>query len=227
MSPIIKSALAGERARPVFNRETAFRPPPTEPEIDPALARACAEISHLSSLLGERETEIEALKQAVEEARRQGEAHGRAIGLAEGSQQAEQALAALTDGIGRACEAVSHDTKSLEQLALLVAQAALERVLGPDADQRTLVAEIIARQIELLGAQAILLVEISGKDFAHSDLLELKARISERVEIRATDDIARAGCRIKLRLGSLEVGPRQQWSALSAELSKIAASVSP
>jgi flagellar biosynthesis/type III secretory pathway protein FliH len=225
MSGIIKSALAAERVRAVLNGEAAARPP-AELEIDPDLADAQAEIACLSGLLRARDVEIEELKQAVDDARRSGEALGRTAGLAEGSQYAEQAIDALTEGVSRACDELGGDIESLERLALLVAQAALEQVLGPDADQKRLVAQIIARQVELLGAEAILMVEVPSKDFAHSDLAGLRAPTGG-IEIKASDDIVKGGCRIKLRLGSLEVGPQQQWSALRAELSEMAASVSP
>jgi type III secretion protein L len=225
MSGIIKSERASERVRAFLDSEMTPVQIRAEPDVDPALASAHAEIAQLRDLLQERETELEDLRQALDKARRDGEAQGRKAGFTEGSRYAEQAIAALSDGVNRACEKLADDVEGLERLALAVAEAALERVLGVGVDQRALIGEIVARQIEHLGAQAILFVEVSGQDFALRDLQQLKERHSS-IEFRASDELARGGCRIKLRLGVQEVGPNQQWTALKTELSEMAAGVS-
>jgi type III secretion protein L len=232
MSGIIKSERADERVRAFLNRAPSA-PLPIKPQIDPELAHARTELAYLSELLRERDAQIVDLKEAivdlkgtVEQVRREGEAEGRRAGFAEGSQHAAQAIAALTKGVDQALEALASDVENLERLALCVAEAALDRVLGPDADQKALVAQIVARQIELLGGEAVLLIEVSGGDFTAADLAQIRGR-HPSIEFRAYDELARGGCRIKLRLGSLEVGPNQQWAALKNELSKIAASASP
>jgi flagellar biosynthesis/type III secretory pathway protein FliH len=226
MSGIIRSERAGERVRAVLKAAPPPLQVPIDPEIDPELAHARAELAQLSDLLRDRQAEIDNLKQAIEEAWHDGEAQGRKAGFLEGSQYAEKAIAALTKGVSQACESLASDVENLERLALLVAEEALQRVLGPEADQKTLIAQIVVRQIEQLGAQAVLIVEVSGEDFAPPHLVEMRER-HPSIEFRTADEVARGGCRMKLRLGSLEVGPHQQWGAIKAELSKMAASTVP
>jgi flagellar biosynthesis/type III secretory pathway protein FliH len=162
---------------------------------------------------------MEQLEAAVREARRQGEEDGFHSGLEQARSQADAAAAILEEGVNRAAKDLNDALAGLERLAPLLALIAVERVLGEGANQKDLVGQIVDQQLRTLDQQAILRITVSAHDFKPHDLDHLKKRFGNRpVETRLEPALESGGCRLTLRLGELEIGPRQQWAQVAQTL---------
>lgn len=188
------------------------------------LAAAQAHVDELAAAVERGQSEIERLRQDIGRAYREGEAEGRRAGSRDADQRIEERILALEAGIAAAQARFNADLAGLERLAALVASAALSRVLGDPGAQADLVRRIVTRQVEGLRALGRLQIEVSAQDFSESAQisdLSLKLR-RDGLEIRACKDLPSGGCRIRLALGTLDVGVDQQWSRLKETLEELA-----
>ncbi|MFI4973096.1 MAG: hypothetical protein ACHP84_00995 [Caulobacterales bacterium] len=205
------------------------RRPPTlaaQDQVVPVeLAALRREVESLSGRLSERTSEIERLRQDVSRAYREGEAEGRKAGLRELDKRRAEQLERLDAGIERAIDRFAQELASLERLAALVALEGLEKILGDPARYAELLAQVIRRQVDDLDANRILRIEVSSEDFDDpAQVHALATNIGRRgLDVQTTDDLGSGDCRIKLALGSLEVGIAHQWSRLKPSLAALAA----
>lgn len=190
------------------------------PMLSPSDARIAAlteEVAILrESLRLEKERSREKAEAALEEGRR------RAVEAWERDEAAALELleARVTDAASRMAEAFDR----AEQAGLALAQAALERVLGPDADRGGLIEEIVRHQMRRLRAEQVLAVHVSDAEFADGEGLSgLRTLLSARQADLVEDPSLQPGeCRIRLRLGEMEVGPDVQWNALACLFAELA-----
>lgn len=224
---VIKSGdlAASVSVRPLA---AARQTPPSrraEPFVDPELLALRREVESLSGELEARDSLIAGHGAELDKARREGEADGRKAGLKEADDGRAQSAAALRQGLELALQRYGEEIAALERLAPLLALAGLEKILGEDAGRAELLAAAIRRQIETLGGQALVRIEVSPVDFPDSETLRVLATAAGRpaVEVTASEALDAGGCRIKLRLGALEVGVGQQWDSLRAALEEMAA----
>lgn len=190
---------------------------PTSPAIDPAILDLRRQVETMTQELSSRDAGLAKLRSEVVDARREGMALGRKAGVEEGQACAQEALSRLQEGLATAMEHLTQDMASMEQLAAALAKEGLAKILGDSASHATLVTQIIRTQVAQLEAQAILRVEVSLDDFPDPEALTGLA-LPTGTQVEALPELAPGDCRIKLRLGVLEVGPSQQWSRLSAIL---------
>jgi flagellar biosynthesis/type III secretory pathway protein FliH len=200
------------------------------PRLDPATIAQAAWEGERTTLLGDlamltervqvRDGEIARLEAEVAAARREGEALGHAEGLKAGAEVGVQALARLGEGIDQASRQLAEALSALDRLAVAVARNGLAKVLGDPELHAQLLGAALRHQLANLQAQAVLVVEVSRRDFADPDALAALARAADRpgLELQASSDLDPGECRINLRLGALEVGVGQQWGRLRAEL---------
>ncbi|HMC91812.1 MAG TPA: hypothetical protein VKI45_05065 [Allosphingosinicella sp.] len=185
-----------------------------------------AELAEAHAALAARGAEIDRLEKAGKAAVAAAEARGHARGAAEADAGTEAALAALGKGLGAARDALARDLTGLERLAPLLAIEALDRIFGPDAPQREAVAQTLDRHLRTLDRQAVLCAYVSRGDFPEDEALAaLGASVGVRVE--ALPELDRGACRLRLRLGALEVGPAQQWARLRDTLAAAAEAPRP
>lgn len=226
MNGIIKfSDPLAASARPL----AAMRTPPTpevapEPLVDPEVAALRIELAAMGQQLKQRETEIEQLKRDVDAAFIDGEAEGREAGRLEADDGAQARLAALEAGLGRAAAEFAERMSGLEQLAVLLAHESLGKILDDRGAYADLLTRTIRAQLDRLERQAVICVETPRADFPDPEALEALAAAVARpgLDIRASDELAAGDCRIRLRLGTLEIGVAQQWSRLGAALRALA-----
>ena len=186
-----------------------------------ALARR---VEDLSLKLDQQTLEIERLRAERDRAFEAGKSEGREAGVKEGDTLRADALAGLTAGIQQAVDLHGREMASLERLALLVAHEGLEKLLRDPADRKVLLGEIIGKQVSILDAKAVLSIEVSVQDFPRpQDLVDLGAAVSRpSVNLFAGNDLKSGDCRIRLVLGTLEIGLDQQWGRLGAILRDLA-----
>lgn len=224
MTRLIKSqdAPARVRAVPPTPPEESRRPPAQVVDVEVVALRR--EVEALSRALHDREVELEHLRGDVDRAYDAGESAGRRAGLSEAVDRKAESLARLEQGVVRACQAFERDLAQVETLAALLAREAISMIFG-QTDRAGLVADIVRKQIADLEGHSILGITVSAADFADpADLAPVQDAIGNRqLDLNVADDLPAGDCRIKLRLGGLEVGVGQQWSRISTVLTQLAA----
>lgn len=222
MSGLIKKAQTA--AAPVRALTAAARPAPAPSREQRLIAELQGELEQLRETLQARETEIASHAKAIGDAFLAGEAAGREAGRAEAQARHDQALAALERGVGDAVTDFGRDLEALERLAGLLALEGMAKVLGGEHGHAELVRATLAHHLAGLSAAAVVRAEVSPADFPDQAALEtLAAGVGfPRLQILADTDLAPGDCRIKLRLGALEVGIGQQWAGLQALLADTA-----
>jgi len=235
MGVIKADQLKARRARaPEIRVPVLTAPPPAATPVDPERAQLERRLEALTEeatrLRDEKivlETAIEVAEAEAERLVREGEAEavaaearGRDAGFAEGQEAKAEALARLEAAADRALDQFRTDLRGMETLAVALSKAALAKVFGDDRDMAYRVARLVRRQIEALDRDAVLRIEVAAGDFADAaalDALALDAGL-DGIEIKAVDELDAGDCRIRLRLGELDVGLSQQWGRLSALL---------
>ena len=174
-----------------------------------ALRRTC---DTLVSEVREKDAEIEQLRGEVTRAFHDGEAQGRRLGLMEADERRRDYLSQLELGVRQAILHFGAQLSSLDRLAAAISRHILAKILG-DADSRIeLLAAAVRHQLDQLEAQSVICILVSEAEFpANEELQQLLAAIGARgVELHATNELKSGECRIKLRLGAIDVGIEQQ-----------------
>lgn len=227
MSSIIKvtDIAAIKAVRPLSVAQTlSTRPLVKKEPVNPEAEGLRRQLDGLNRALGERDAEIEKLKQGQADAYQEGHDAGRQAGLKEARDNSADRLTALKKGVERALRSVEEEVRSLERLSPLLAAACIDEMLGSQNDYRDLVTAAIRRQLEQLNGDTVLKIIVSNEDFGDETQLEaLNDDIRfKSAMLEASAELAAGECRIKLVLGALEVGVRQQWSQLRNALEAMA-----
>lgn len=215
MTALIKAVAIGARLLdPAFAtaRSEGVTDPGAWPEADPR----DEEIERLSQVLRERDETIALHEKALREAREQGKQEGRAACEAEYVADRNAALAKLEAGIVAAQEALRDALGQSGALALLVGRQALEKLVHATEERQRLVADLIDRQLSRIADASELVIEVSRTDFPDTrEVEQLAARLEIGSEqIKSSLGLDEGQCRMHWRLGTFEVGPRQQWGAI-------------
>ncbi len=193
---------------------------PAAPAIDPELLRLREDQAQAQLRLEQQEAEIADLHKQIDAAFRKGEAQGREAGIRDAADQSAKLLARVEGGVERAMAMYTQVLSGLERLAPALARQGLAQLLG-DADSRAdLVTAIVLKQIKTIEAQSVLHIEVSAADFGDEAALSglSEALGAHAVKVQAYSALKSGDCRIKLKLGALEVGLDQQWGRLNAML---------
>lgn len=203
MSGVIKSGDPGGEVRVL------------ELDAEPDVATPSDEARHIADLeerLAEAGALIEALRDDLARANSAAQgawAEGRAAGMVEGRKAAEDRSAALLRRLDQSLEAAGEDFRrhlaTFEQAAAGLAGLALGRVVGDPAGRRSLVVETVQRASAELFAGSVVAVEVSAADFP--DVLSLEPLRSEiGREVVVLDALESGACRLRLRLGEIDLG---------------------
>jgi len=216
MSTLIRSsdATGGAKVRALDPGQMRRREPP----VDPELAALRIEVEQLREKLAAQHAAIAKHGDELKQSYDKGEAAGRTAGLKEADDGRAALFAQIAGAAERALKQFSEELASLERLAPLLAIEGIERMLETSPGRAQFVREIIGRQIEDLQSQAVICIEVARTDFPDgADLPQLP-----QTRVRAIEDLKSGECRIRLQLGSLEVGVDQQWSRLREVLTDMA-----
>ena len=201
--------------------------PKTAPEISAFEAERqslLGEIAALVDQIQQQDQSIADLRVRHDVEVLEAELAARRAGFQEGSEATSELLATLADAIAAGTERLDAQMPALERLAVLIAQTALEKMLGDLPDKSELVTGLIARQVRELEASAVLRIDVASHDFPDPEALERLGEASGQpaIEVQARDDLASGDCYLQLRLGGLEIGLDQQWSKLKTALTQMA-----
>jgi flagellar biosynthesis/type III secretory pathway protein FliH len=217
MSALIKSN-GGRTGDPVLAWSRACSPVALVPEPHEAECIALREeVAQLGAALVAAKADRE---RAVEQAR----GEGREAGLAEAVRDDAERHVLLSDGIEAAARSLSERLDNLEQLAPLLASAALEKLFGADAPWAAMVEATLVRQLGALRRSSVTAVRVSAWDFAAEPLAGLCVRLGDPALDLSTDpDLAAGECRIECRLGEIDLSVPGQWQTLAALLDRMVA----
>lgn len=182
------------------------------------------ECARLNQRLQEAETRMVQLHTQAETAVHEAERRGRDAGMHAADDRSAERLQRLDAGLTQALADFNTAITGLERLAPLLAREGLVGIFGQAETRLELVADIIRHQIATIDANAIVRIEVSATDFANDDALAdlASAHGGRRIEIQRLGGLKSGECRIRLALGTLEVGIDQQWGRLSTILLDLA-----
>lgn len=188
--------------------------------VNPELAALREDHERLSRQVEQQWAEIQTLRAQAETAFRQGEVQGREAGLREAEDNGAKRLCRLEEGIGHAVAEIVQALSALERLAPELARQGVVAMLGAESDRSALVTAIVRRQLKALKAQAVVRVEVSAADFPDDAALSalVQALGAQGVHLAAESGLVSGDCRIRLKLGTMEVGLNQQWEQLDSLL---------
>ena len=163
-----------------------------------------------------RELVIEREKSAYADGYEAGEAHGRAAAV----ERAQAREAVLAQGVSDAAEKLEQALLRLDGTASTLAMAAVDEIVGDAADVKERVQQVVRRQLGRLREAFPLRVRVSHEDFPDLELLKrmLHGDGLDGVEVVADTSLDSGECRIRLRLGEVDAGIRQQLKALASIL---------
>ena len=199
-------------------------------QAEPFAEERVALLAQLAGLAAERDglaARLTAMEVETAEAVVAARAEGRAAGLAEAVERADQAVERLEQGLAAAVAQLGADEASLQRLSIAIARTALERILHQPTEAAALVEAAIRRQLDALESELVVRVEVSAADFTDPERL---ARLAQavgrgRIQVLASRALASGECRVRLKLGEIDIGLPQQWRRLSAVLDRHAGSL--
>lgn len=221
MTGVIKfSDAAKASVRSLATRTHDLSEPQAPPVVDPELTALREEVSGLRADIERREAEAADLRRDIDRALIDGEAAGRKAGQEEANDRQAERLAALQAGVAEATQSFADQISSLERLAALLAHESLGKILGDERHYADLLTRALRVRLDEIEARAVISVEVSRTDFPDpSRLASLSAAVGHpELDIRACEDLNSGGCRVRLRLGALEIGIGQQWERLGEAL---------
>ncbi len=205
-----------------LSEKTALAPVADASELGhQSLTDECARLSRQLELAEEGMSQ---LRSQAETAIRDAEIRGREAGVREANDRSSDLVRRVEAGIARAIEDFNASISSLERLSPLLARESLAGIFGQAGPRPDLIGEAIRHQISKIEDIAIIRIEVSAADFGDEHVLaSLCQTLGDRqVEVLRLAGMKSGDCRIKLRLGTLEVGINQQWERLSMLLRDLA-----
>lgn len=211
MSGIIKAGQ-GEAHSRIFAHATARTASAALAPADPA--------DSFEQRIGDLEAELLALQQSVaglvEEAREEGRKEGRQ----ERDDSASKKLELLKEGLAEASVDWAQRLEAMNSLSVHVSKTVLQKMIGNPDWHGDFLAQAIAARFERLDASSVIAVRLSPADISSDEIAELSARGKMLVEV--SDELDAGECTILLRMGEIQLGPREQWKRAAALLDELA-----
>lgn len=218
MRAVIKS---GDGSGDLRVRGLAVKAPPPVPSAE---ARRVADLQHQASEAGERiaalEDQVDRLSREALTARREGHAEGLIDGRKAADDQSARLLAVLTDASATASGDFRLSLNALEAAAGTLASLALARVVNDAGSRQSLVVDTVHRAVAELFEGSVVTIEVSPADFPDPASLETirLPQGSPPIAVRAVRGMASGDCRVRLRLGGIDLGLDGQLARLRAVL---------
>ncbi|EDT38685.1 hypothetical protein [Burkholderia ambifaria] len=194
------------------------------PDIAPSAApldRHAAEIEALTVRLAEFDAKCAALEDEREAAYRRGVDDGRRAADASAKRDDDARVAALSRGVQHAQASLQTRFASLESLALDIAQAALERMLGATEHYPALVAQTIRHHVAQMEASVVLTIDVSRADFPDDHALRPISAAAPESVVNAHPHLPAGACRFGLAPGRAELDLPRQCDRLMAVLNRL------
>lgn len=204
--------LAPLRGEALPRADTPLNPSPPHPlEL---------EVERLRAELAARDAAIADHAEALILARAEGEASGREAAELDFTADHAEALERLDDGIAAALADLARELPMAQALALLALREVLARLFGDPGEREALLAGLLSHQLDRIGRELAVVIEVSRLDFPDTRDLD---RLAEQTglgadRLKALIDLPQGACRMRLRLGTIDLGIDRQWGAVRALL---------
>lgn len=228
MTPIIKSADPAMTA--------AVRPVP-QADIATSLGATGADDreERLAACIAELEERIAAMAAKAEELRAEaaaafarGEEEGREIGRCEAEDRERERLDLLEKGIASGRSDLAEALGATERLAALLARDCLDKLFADASANADRVCALLRAQMTQIEQHELLAVVVSAADFSEDGLERLRTAVPDRaVELRRDADLPSGSCKLRARLGEIDIGLGTQWQAIGDLLADMAAGELP
>ncbi len=192
--------------------------------LDDIAARAQQTLEEVRS---EARQIVEAARREAEEVRRKAEEEGRRAALAEVDEMVRRQLATVLPALGKTVDEIG-DAKQAwlrhwEQRAVHLAAAIAERVIRGRLDQRPEVPLALVREaLELAAGQGNVRVHMNPQDHAaiadQVEMLTSEMTSLGKVELIATANVSRGGCRVETQFGTIDQQFEAQLERIEEEL---------
>lgn len=198
--------------------------PALTPAVNPEVLKLREERDLLQRRLDQQDAKLAELRKEVEAAFRKGEAEGREAGKRAVENNNAAMLSRLEAGIRQAAGTFVQTLSGLERLAPALAREGLAVILGPGEARAEQVTAIVVQNLRTLESHSVVQVEVSASDFDDEAALEAlrEALGASGLRIQVQAGLKSGDCRIRLKLGTVEVGLDQQWQRLSSLLDEMA-----
>jgi len=181
---------------------------------DVQLARLEERIEILQASIGEAEV---AHEKAVEAALERGREEGRRAADELGAER----LAALREELATASRECLSQFAEKSDLAVAIARAAIQKVLGEASTRAEIAGEIARNAIAQVGAGTTIAVRVSSADFGSDEELAALERELGAMRIVRDDELRAGDCRLDLTLGTVDASLGVQLAALDRELGRV------
>jgi flagellar assembly protein FliH len=192
--------------------------------LDEERERFRTRIESLESEARKRDLTIGELRRDIERVRKESREEGFSAGLSAAEDREESRLALLKAAISQTKTELTSKLASLDRLAPLLAQDCLELIFGDASARAEEICSILRRHLKTIEKSAVLAIEVSRLDFSSESVLrESLAEMGfQNFAVNLRVDAPSGHCTIRLRLGQLEVGVKQQWGLLNTLLGELA-----
>ncbi len=149
--------------------------------------------------------------------------------LQDGKEQAErlekERLEALKKALSDCGGSIEKQISELEPVALMVAQTALNKILGSNADTKNIVAKAIKNQIRTIEDNCVVSVTVSKSDFSDEAALDALSKQLDcpKFEILSEGTLDSGACELKMKLGTVDIGIPNQLAQLNSLISSMIA----
>lgn len=215
MTRLIKSGSA-DRYRPLGSPMVAVaveqpaEPLPVEDAHEAEIRRLEAEIARLHSVI---ESSTSDRPRALETAREE----GKAAGMRAAASMERERTEALRASLQSARDDWNVRIRSLDRLAAELVRAALEKLFCASNPWSAMIEQAVARQLDQLGASAVIGVKLSPADFE-----ELPSVDAGAATVGLDDGLPSGAARLELKLGQVDIDLPRQTRALLALLERLA-----
>lgn len=218
MRAVIKS---GDGSGDVRVRGLAVKSPPPVPSAE---ARRITELQRQASeaeqTIATLQDQIGRLADEALNAMREGHAEGLIEGRKAAEDQSARLLVLLTEASDRASEDFRRSLTTLEAAAGTLASLALARIVSDAGSRQSLVVDTVHRAVADLFEGSVVSIEVSPLDFPDPSALETLRlpQAAPPIDVRPVRGMASGDCRVRLRLGEIDLGLDGQLARLRAVL---------
>lgn len=224
MTAIIKSSdpALDAAVRPIALAEMTAAPAAPGPDDREERFAAC--IAELEGRIAAMTRTAEELRAEAAAAFARGEEEGREMGRREAEDREQERLALLEKGIAACRKDFAEALGATERLAALLAKDCLDKLFADVSANADRVCALLRAQMIEVQQHELLAVVVSTSDFSEEGLERLRAVVPDRaVELRRDAALPTGSCKLRARLGEIDIGLGTQWQAVGDLLSAAAA----
>ena len=190
-------------------RQTEDAPSP-EGDCELALTSRVAALE--DQLVQERAVREHELKAAFSE--------GSAAGRREAADRNAEKLEALRKALEQVGQDLGAKLDEKADVAVAIARAALQRILGEDSARREMVGEIVRQMAADVAAETLVRIRVSAEDFESDQEIAVLARSLPGISIERQDALPGGSCLLDLTLGCIDASLDVQSRSLDGQLQR-------